>query len=238
VPTGTCERILDAAEELFAERGILATSLRVLTKAAGVNLAAVHYHFGSKQALLDAVLERRAKAVNLERLASLARMEALAEGRQLHVAEILSAFVLPGARSLEALPDRGALLGRLRARVEAQPPEVVQALFRKHFGDVCARFLEALQQALPELDAELVSDRFRLTLGTLSCAFSGNLELDTIPGHPPSSARIEVKVQRLIEFLAAGLQAPDSTRLSVTTRSAVATRGTSAAEPSLGENPC
>ncbi len=75
MPAGTRERILDAAEELFAEKGIVATSLRVLTKAAGVNLAAVHYYFGSKEALLDAVLERRAEAVNLERLASLARLE-------------------------------------------------------------------------------------------------------------------------------------------------------------------
>ncbi len=111
-------------------------------------------------------------------------------------------------RDLNDLCRRG-LLARLRARVEAQPPEVVEALFRKHFGVVCARFLEALQQALPELDKQLVADRFRLALGTLSCAFSGNFDLDTIPGHPPVAVRLELKVQRLVEFLAAGLRAPD-----------------------------
>ena len=205
----TRQRILDTAEELFAEKGIVATSLRVLTKAAAVNLAAVHYHFGSKEALLDAVLERRAQAANLERLASLDRLEARDEGASPSVEQILSAFVVPGVRSLEALTDRRGLLARLRARVEAQPPEVVEALFRKHFGVVCARFLEALQQALPELDKQLVADRFRLALGTLSCAFSGNFDLDTIPGHPPVAVRLELKVQRLVEFLAAGLRAPD-----------------------------
>ncbi len=210
MPAGTRERILDIAEELFAEQGIVATSLRALTKAADVNLAAVHYHFGSKEALLDAVLERRARPANLERLAGLERLEERDGGAPPSIEEILSAFVVPGVRSLQALSDRRGLLARLRARVEAQPPDVVEALFRKHFGVVCARFLEALQRELPELDKQLVADRFRLALGTLSCAFSGNFDLDTIPGHSPQETPLEVKIQRLVEFLAAGLRARDA----------------------------
>ena len=58
MPVGTRERLLDVAEELFAEKGIAATSLRTLTTAAETNLAAVHYHFGSKNGLVDAVLDR------------------------------------------------------------------------------------------------------------------------------------------------------------------------------------
>jgi AcrR family transcriptional regulator len=210
VPADTRERILDVAEELFAEKGIVATSLRALTKAAGVNLAAVHYHFGSKEALLDAVLERRARPANLERLTGLERLEERGVDAPPSIEEILSAFVVPGVRSLQALSDRRGLLARLRARVEAQPPDVVEALFRKHFGVVCARFLEALQRELPELDKQLVDDRFRLALGTLSCAFSGNFDLDTIPGHSPQETPLELKIQRLVEFLAAGLRARDA----------------------------
>jgi AcrR family transcriptional regulator len=212
MPAGTRERILDAAEELFAEKGIVAASLRAMTNAADVNLAAVHYHFGSKEALLDAVLERRAGPANLERLSALEELQERQErpgNPPPSIEEILSAFVVPGVRSLEALSERRGLLARLRARVEAQPPDVVEALFRKHFGVVCARFVEALQRELPELDKQLVADRFRLALGSLSCAFSGNFDLDTIPGHPPQETRLEVKVQRLVEFLAAGLSAPD-----------------------------
>jgi AcrR family transcriptional regulator len=210
VPADTRERILDVAEELFAEKGIVATSLRALTKAADVNLAAVHYHFGSKEALLDAVLERRARPANLERLTELERLEERGVDAPPSIEEILSAFVVPGVRSLQALSDRRGLLARLRARVEAQPPDVVEALFRKHFGVVCARFLGALQRELPQLDKQLVADRFRLALGTLSCAFSGNFDLDTIPGHSPQDTPLEVKIQRLVEFLAAGLRARDA----------------------------
>jgi AcrR family transcriptional regulator len=210
MPADTRERILDVAEQLFAEQGIVATSLRALTKAADVNLAAVHYHFGSKEALLDAVLERRARPANLERLAELQRLEERGGDAPPSIEEILSAFVVPGVRSLQALSDRRGLLARLRARVEAQPPDVVEALFRKHFGVVCARFLEALQRELPQLDKQLVADRFRLALGTLSCAFSGNFDLDTIPGHSPQDTPLEVKIQRLVEFLAAGLRARDA----------------------------
>lgn len=210
MPADTRERILDVAEELFAEKGIVATSLRALTKAADVNLAAVHYHFGSKEALLDAVLERRARPANLERLTELERLEERGVDAPPSIEEILSAFVVPGVRSLQALSNRRGLLARLRARVEAQPPDVVEALFRKHFGVVCARFLEALQRELPQLDKQLVADRFRLALGTLSCAFSGNFDLDTIPGHSPQDTPLEVKIQRLVEFLAAGLRARDA----------------------------
>ena len=210
MPADTRERILDVAEELFAEKGIVATSLRALTKAADVNLAAVHYHFGSKEALLDAVLARRARPANLERLTELERLEERGVDAPPSIEEILSAFVVPGVRSLQTLSDRRGLLARLRARVEAQPPDVVEALFRKHFGVVCARFLEALQRELPQLDKQLVADRFRLALGTLSCAFSGNFDLDTIPGHSPQDTPLEVKIQRLVEFLAAGLRARDA----------------------------
>lgn len=208
MPVGTRERLLDVAEELFAEKGIAATSLRTLTTAAETNLAAVHYHFGSKDGLVDAVLDRRAAALNAERLADLARIEATAQDGVPSVEDILTAFVAPGARALEALGDRRALLARLRGRLEAEPPEVVEALVRKHFGSVCAHFLDTLQRALPHVGKELTAERFRFCLGTLSHAFSQSFDLDTIPGHPPARSH-DVRVGRLIGFLTAGLCAPD-----------------------------
>ncbi len=210
MPAGTREKLLNVAEELFAEKGIGGTSLRVLTKQAGANLAAVHYHFGSKDALLDAVLERRAAALNQERLADLARIETAAGSEPASVEEILTAFVAPGAGSLKALRDRRALLARLRGRIEAGPPAVVEALIRKHFGAVYAHFVEALQRSLPELRGDLVAERFRFCLAALSSAFSENFQLDTIPGHPPIRDQDDQRARRLIAFLAAGLRAPDA----------------------------
>ena len=205
-PNSTRQRILDAAESLFAEKGASGTSLRSITSRAGVNLAGVHYHFGSKDALLDAVLERLSRPMNEERLTDLARLES--SGTQPAIEEILRAFLVPGSRNVEALTERRDPLAKLRARLEAEPPEMVEAIFRRHFGGVCAAFVEALQRALPELSKELVADRFRLALGALSFAFSGNFDLDTIPGHPPSATQLEAKVARAIDFLAAGLRAP------------------------------
>ena len=76
----TKERILDTAERLFSEHGYSATSLRSIIAGAGVNLAAVHYHFHSKEALLEAVILRRSVPANLERLALLDRFQKEANG--------------------------------------------------------------------------------------------------------------------------------------------------------------
>ena len=72
----TPDRILDAAEDLFAAQGIHATSLRSITQLAGVNSAAIHYHFGDKQALVQAIVARRVAPVNRERLKRLESLEA------------------------------------------------------------------------------------------------------------------------------------------------------------------
>ena len=204
----TKDSILNAAERLFAERGYEATSLRAITTAAGVNLAAVHYHFGNKEGLLDAVVERRAMAMNQERLRELDELARTVRGGTLQVEDILRAFLLPGLRTFEREePETLDLLMRLNARIGSEPPETVEELVRKHFGAVMKRFVEALQRALPELRPAVVQDRFRFAIGTLSHVFSGTFDLDVIPGHPASDTSDEEKIQHLIVFLAAGLRA-------------------------------
>lgn len=201
-------RILGAAECLFAEQGISGTSLRALTRTAEVNLAAVHYYFGSKEQLLDAVIERRARPVNHERLRALEALVDAAGGAEPEIDEILRAFITPAVDALPVAQVESQRLARLLARIEAQPPEVVEALSRKHFGTVAARFVEACQRSLPELPRPLVADRFRFAAGLFSFLFSGNFDLDRIPGHPPRAAGLEQKLESMIAFLAAGMRAP------------------------------
>src|SRR5689334_6672408 len=93
--TDTKASILDTAERLFAERGYASTSLRTITSAAGVNLAAIHYHFRSKEALLEAVVSRRADAVNSRRLEILDQLRKDAGGRPLPLEQIFEAFLGP-----------------------------------------------------------------------------------------------------------------------------------------------
>src|SRR5579863_9327890 len=91
----TKDRLLDAAERLFAQHGIEATSLRVITREAGVNLAAVNYHFQSKEALMHAVIARRLDPINEKRLAMLDACEAKAGEGPLAVDEVLHALLGP-----------------------------------------------------------------------------------------------------------------------------------------------
>src|SRR5262252_2657033 len=127
--TDTKERILDTAERLFAERGYGATSLRSIIAAAKVNLAAVHYHFHSKQELLDAVLTRRIEPLNRERIALLDELERSAGDGAPPLEAILSALIEPPLR-LSRDPSFATfvkLMGRIYA--EGDVP-----LIRRHFG--------------------------------------------------------------------------------------------------------
>ena len=110
----TRTRILDSAEHLFSERGVNGASLRAIVAHAGVNTAAVHYHFGSKKSLLEAVFARRTVPIVEERLKLLAECkEAAARPPLLH--QIISAFLEPGMRG----DHGGATFARLRARMAA-----------------------------------------------------------------------------------------------------------------------
>src|SRR5918911_3680849 len=97
----TRTRILDAAEELFMQHGFEATSMRQLTAKAGVNLAAVNYHFGSKDALIEAVFRRRLDPMNAARIAELEKLEADSVARSPSPEAIIRAFLVPSLRLIE-----------------------------------------------------------------------------------------------------------------------------------------
>src|SRR5689334_415996 len=121
----TTERLIDAAERLFSEQGYDATSLRQLIAEAGVNLASIHYHFGSKQELLDAIIARRAGPVNQERRASL---DALEKRGTPPVEKVLPAFLEPMARAAERHPQFVRVMGRVHS--EGMLQDIVQRNFQ------------------------------------------------------------------------------------------------------------
>src|SRR5437870_13817135 len=110
----TSTRILDAAEELFMQHGFEGTSMRLLTTKAGVNLAAVNYHFGSKHALIEAVFRRRLDPMNVARIAELEKLEA--QERASSPEAIICAFSTPGLRLLEGAKGGGRNFARLLGR--------------------------------------------------------------------------------------------------------------------------
>src|ERR1700722_15427950 len=111
----TQDKILDTAERLFGDQGYAGTSLRQIIAEAGVNLAAIHYHFGSKEELLDQVVLRKAGPVNERRLVELARVEAEAGVNGPDLDDLLRAFLKPMADSACDHPEFSRVMGRLHS---------------------------------------------------------------------------------------------------------------------------
>src|SRR5260221_11526531 len=122
-PHETRTRILDAAEELFMQHGFEGTSMRLLTAKASANLAAVNYHFGSKDALIEAVFRRRLDPMNTSRIAELDRMEKETGGRALSPQQIIGAFVGASLRMIEDSKSGGRTVARPRGGTVTLPPE-------------------------------------------------------------------------------------------------------------------
>ena len=196
----TKDRILDTAEKLFAEQGYAGTSLRQIISAAGVNLAAVHYHFKSKDALLDAGVLRRARPVNEARLKLLEQAE---EAGTANTENVLRAFLEPTFSI--ALQSRYfiRLMGRLHAEGGILP-----GLFARHFGPLAQRFAGALARSLPEIPQPELFWRIHFALGAMAHTLLGSLELEAVSGGICGPEPGTVTMDRLIAFLAAGLRAP------------------------------
>jgi AcrR family transcriptional regulator len=192
----TKEKILQTAEELFGEQGIAGTSLRQVIAKADVNLAAIHYHFGTKESLLDEMVRQRAVPVNQERLAWLQRLEAEADGRPVAVEAILEAFLVPTAAVAEQNPRFVRVMGRIHS--EGLMPEIVQ----KHFYGTAQRFLVALRRSVPDLPEDEFLWRVHFMMGAMAHTMCGK------PVFPPDSDDYHARMRRLVTFLAAGFRAP------------------------------
>jgi len=196
----TKERILDAAEELFASEGYDATSLRAVTRTAEVNLAAVHYHFGNKVQLFQAVVERRVGHVNRERLRLLDQLESGAEGPPA-AEEILHAFLAPALR-LAGNPDEGhARFMRVIGRVVATTGEHLQVI-RPVFQPVMERFSPALERALPHLDPTDVQWRLHFLLGSMAMHMVDPQRIRIASGGRCDSEDPEQALRQLVAFAA------------------------------------
>ena len=203
----TKERILDTAERLFAKQGYAATSLRGIIAEAGVNLAAVHYHFHSKEALLEAVILRRSVPANRERLALLDRFEEEAGGNPPPLERVIEAFVAPTLRISRDPESGGMVFMRLLGRVHAEG-DLLPKILISQFGEVLERFGAALRKALPDLPPEELFWRLNLAIGALAQTLrGGSKDLETISGLP-LSFNSETALERLVTFLSAGFRAP------------------------------
>ncbi len=208
-PPHTKQRILDAAEHLFSAEGYHGTSLRMITGKAGANLAAVNYHFGSKESLLQAVFERRLGPLNQLRQQRLAAVCALAaeEGRRPETREVLEAFIAPTIQLREMGPA-GEDFITLVGRVLAEPDETVRKMFLGQMKALYLLLFEALGLALPEMPGETLFWRLHFALGAMGHTLCRVGQLDLIPEGLNPQNETGVLTEMLLGFVTAGMEAP------------------------------
>lgn len=203
----TRTKILDTAQELFAKDGYHNPSLRKITSSAGVNLAAVNYHFGSKEALLKAVLERGFSPINQKRSERLLFIEKrTSEGITPTVLELFRAFIEPVIehKRTGGVPTLFALIGR--AVIEQDV--TVRRIFHQIIEPTFVRLLNLLKIALPEKSEEEILWRTKFAMGSMGHLFcSGTLQGHLpFPGFNPDRP-IEELAEMLISFIVAGMEA-------------------------------
>lgn len=198
----TKDRILYAAEVLFAQQGFAATSLRQVTGRADVNIAAVNYHFGSKENLVNEVFRRRMDAMSERRLAALAAAREQASGE---LEPILAAFVEP---ALAMAQDRhgGADFIRVIARAYAESNAGLRKFLSDRYGHVLREFAKAIADCVPGLGKEDLYWRLDFLAGALTYAMA-DFGLIKRPGNVSESTHRQRAADALIRFAAAGFKA-------------------------------
>jgi AcrR family transcriptional regulator len=204
----TRDRILDAAEHLFGEHGFPCASLRQITDEAGVNLAAVNYYFGSKEDLYKAVLIRRIRPVNEDRLRLLGQAEQLAGDQPVPLRAILDTFIRPLLRRAAAGSPGGLQFLRLISRDLTDPqPFMIDDMVRE-FDPIVARYTKVLTQTLPRIPLPELYWRMQFTIGGMLYAAAHQRDFERASCGLCHGDDLDGCLRRLIDFCAAGLQAP------------------------------
>jgi AcrR family transcriptional regulator len=208
----TQQKILDAAERLFAETGFAATSLRQITSVAEVNLASVNYHFGSKKELIQAVLQRYLQVL-MPRLDQ-EFTQLLAQQKAVSLDAALSAFIKP-LLELSKVQTQGTtlflqLLGRGYTDVQGH----LRWFFQQHYGRTLDKFVLLVQQSCPDLPASELFWRLHFSLGTIVFTMASHVALKEIAEADfDETVETEGVINRLIPYLAAGIAAPATVKV-------------------------
>lgn len=203
---GTKLRLLEAAEVLFAEQGFEAVSVRDITKVSEANVAAVNYHFGSREGLVEAVAARWVNPVNEERLVRLDQLEAKWGGKAVPLEELLDAFVRPFLTQIRKseLSEKifSKLLGRAFAESRACLAPGVEPLLRRAID----RFKKAFHKSLPTVDEEELWWRFHFMAGVMLHTLAHQELLQHLSNGEAGDPSLETTLVRCIRFAAAGMR--------------------------------
>lgn len=203
----TVERILDAAEQLFAEKGFAETSLRLITSKAGVNLAAVNYHFGSKKALIQAVFSRFLGpfCISLER--ELDRRMANPDNKP----QLEALLELLVEQALAVKPRSGndlAIFMRLLGLAFSQSQGHLRKYLEEVYGKVFRRYMLLVHEAAPRIPPLELFWRVHFMLGAAAFSMSGIKALRAMSEADFGvNTSLEQVMRLMVPFLAAGMRA-------------------------------
>lgn len=202
--TDTKSRILDAVEDIVGECGCDGASVRMITEAAGVNIAAVNYHFGSKEDVLVAAAERIATGINGERMRMLRNAESRHGSATPPIEELTRALIEPAFRALSQAGDRAASRAKFGARICMAPSEALQARTHKCFRESSDFIWEGLCAACPDVSEEEMTDRYRAAITVMITAIADIRNAEAFAAEDGWRRLLD----HLVTFVSAGFAAP------------------------------
>lgn len=204
----TKEKILEAAEALFAAKSYRGTTMRAITDKADVNLAAVNYHFGSKQSLLEEVIKRRIIPLNRIRKKKLEEVRDTArnKGRTPEIRDVMYAFIEPTLQFKDSSPSAKNFFIFI-GRSFTDPDDTVRQVFLKFIKPIFHLLSETTSDALPHLPREQIFWRLMFSMGALfhTINICGNMKTDFMG--MKCETETESLVNQIIPFVTAGMKA-------------------------------
>ena len=202
----TRERILDAAEALFAQRSFEGVSIRQIMTKAEADVSLAYYHFDSKRDLFDQVMLRRVEYLNEIRLKALEEVEKRHPDDDPTVEEIIGAFTKPLLELLAEDHDKWSHYYQLIAQIN-NSPELGGEYMSRYFDPLVKRFIEALKRALPDCHPVDLYWSYHFLSGALTLTFAETGRIDNLSGGVCKSTDVASVIDRMPVFLAAGFHA-------------------------------
>lgn len=198
--------IMNTAEILMAEHGIHGVSLRSILAEAGANSASLHYHFGSREELIEAILARRGLRTDLRCHEMLDRIEARNVAPNVH--DIVDAVIDPMVEMLEEYGEAGRRFLRFIARLQSDRTGIMQGLEEKHFPDINARLTKMIAAACPDLSKGERMRRATIMLDAMLQSLANADVMNVEWDEKQPREKLNSFVTSLKSFLAGGLAAP------------------------------
>ena len=220
------DKILDAAENAFAQTGFEGASLRQIVSDAGVNLATVYYYFGSKEGLMEAVLDRRFAPIHQEHMEGLRQLEQDFQGRPVPLEQILETMLLPPLR-FATESAQGLTVMRLIGRVAGDPNPQIQELLHCKHSDVREAYLAAIHRSVPHLAKADLWWRFEFVWGAFIFILCNPNPLDKITNGLCNPCDTSAVLAQMVAAFSAGFRAPSVSQKAQTPGAATKSRSRS-----------